>query len=222
MIRFTERRREHREYHKAPVLVQELDDIYIYNARMVNYNYQGVYFESDTAFEVGTNIILGIEGSTYISPSASPDSPNFYHAKILWNRQLTGNMFNFGFGTQFVYINDKQKLFKTDSMLMEENRKHSRKRCAKPIILCSNNKRYSGLISNIGRSGAFIDTQAELKKGQPITLVLPITRKGRRLVIKGEVLHSGENGAGLRFRSITEIKQKQSTKQHAGGNPLLK
>lgn len=138
MIRFTEKRREHRENHKAPVLVQELDDIYIYNGRMVNYNYQGVYFESDTAFKVGTNIILGIEGSTHISPSAFPDSPNFYHAKILWNMQLTGNLFNFGYGTQFVFINDKQ-LSNTDSMLMEENRKHSQTRCAKPIILCSNN-----------------------------------------------------------------------------------
>lgn len=78
------------------------------------------------------------------------------------------------------------------------------------------------MISNIGRSGAFIVTQAELKKDQPITLVLPITRDGGRLVIKGEVLHSGKDGTGMRFTSITKITQKQSAKQLAGGNPLLK
>ena len=101
MIRYTEKRGEYREFHKAPVLVQELNDIFIYSARMVNYSDNGVYIETDTALKVGTDIIIGIEDSTFISPSASPDSPKFYHTKIMWKKNLTGGFFNFCYGRNF-------------------------------------------------------------------------------------------------------------------------
>lgn len=211
MVRFTEKRRESRKYHKAPVLVQELNDIYIYNGRMVNYNYQGVYFESDTAFEAGTNIILGIEGSTYISPSASPDSPNFYHAIILWHTRLTGSMLNFGYGTKFVYFNDKQKLPKADYILMEENRKHSRKLSLKPVIVFSNNKHRKGLITNIGRRGAFIETLGKYKAGQIIELLIPGPKVEESKRLKAEVVHLNQSGVGIIFKSIYKKKPKKKS-----------
>jgi hypothetical protein len=83
MIRFTEKRAEYREFHKVPVSVQELNDIFIYSGRMVNYSDNGVYIETDTALKTGTDIFIGIEDSTFISPSASPDSPKFYQAKVM-------------------------------------------------------------------------------------------------------------------------------------------
>jgi len=213
MVRFTEKRRESRKYHKAPVLVQELDDIYIYNARMVNYNYQGVYFESDTAFKVGTNIILGIEDSTNISPSSRPDFPSFYHAIILWNMKLTNGMFNFGYGTKFVYFNDKQKLPKADSILMEENRKHSRKQSLKPVIAFSNNERHQGLITNIGRRGAFIETLGKFQAGQIIGLLIPGPKVEESKRLKAEVVHLNQSGVGIIFKSI--YKKKPKTKSSA-------
>ena len=48
MIQSTKKRVEIREFHKAPVLIQEVNDIFIYSARMVNYSSQGVYIETDT------------------------------------------------------------------------------------------------------------------------------------------------------------------------------
>ena len=96
MIQSTEKRVEDREFHKVPVLVQELNDIYIYSARMFNFNNKGVYFETDAALEVGADIIIGIEGSTFISPSGSMVAPKFYRAKILWQKNLISCFFYFG------------------------------------------------------------------------------------------------------------------------------
>ena len=90
MIRYAEKRDGDRKLHKMPVWVQEVNDIYIYNDRMVNFNTKGIYLETDTALEVGTKIIIGIEDSTIISPFTSPDSPNFYQAKVMWQRNLAG------------------------------------------------------------------------------------------------------------------------------------
>jgi len=137
MIQSTENRVADREFHKMPVLVQELNGIYIYSARMVNFNNKGAYLETDTALEVGTDIIIGIEDSTFISPSASPDSPKFYKAKIMWQKNLTGGFFNFGYGTKFNYFNEKQNVPETDTITGKENRKHPRKRYSKPVIFTS-------------------------------------------------------------------------------------
>jgi len=48
MIQSTEKRVEIREFHKAPVLLQELNDIFINSDKMINYSTKGVYIEKDT------------------------------------------------------------------------------------------------------------------------------------------------------------------------------
>lgn len=204
MVQFYERRNDARKLHKAPVLVQELDDVYIYNARMVNFNFKGIYFESDVELEVGKQIIIGIEDSIYISPYASIDSPNFYHAIIMWRKDLTGGTFNFGYGAKFVYFSDHQNVPKTDSTLKVEYRKHPRKLYTQKVIISSAQKYYAGSIGNISRGGAFIKTQINFKKGQKILLVLPKSKKYRRTVIKGVVLHLTQDGIGVVFKRITK------------------
>jgi Tfp pilus assembly protein PilZ len=210
MIQSTEKRVEDREFHKVPVLVQELNDIYIYSARMVNFNNKGAYLETDTALKVGTDIIIGIEDSTFISPSASPDSPKFYKAKIMWQKNLTGGFFNFGYGTKFSYFNEKQNVPKTDSKLGQEYRKHPRKRYSKPVIFTSMNQDYKGLISNISRGGAFIETRGKFNTGQIIKLIIPGTKIDKGRMLKGEVLHFNQTGVGIIFKSI--IKKQPKTK----------
>ena len=211
MARFYEKRNDFREFHKAPLLVQELDDIFIYNARMVNYNYKGIYFESDAELKVGNKIIIGLEDLTYISPSASTDSPKFYHAIILWKKDLTGSIFNFGYGTKFVYFSDHQNLPNTDSILKEEYRKYPRKPYSQKVILSSAQNYYKGSIGNISRGGAFIETTGKIKKGQIIKLTIPGTKidNGRMLVT--QVIHLNQSGAGVSFKGI--INKKSNPKQ---------
>jgi Tfp pilus assembly protein PilZ len=213
MIRYIEKRSEYRELHKAPVLVQEINDIYIYGARMVNFNHKGVYFESDTAFKVGTHVILGIEDSTYISPSASPDSPAFYQAKITWQKDIQGSIFNFGYGTKFVHLDNKQNAPEANSVLEPEYRKHPRKPSSKPVIFVSTNQHYKGLISDISRGGAFIETQGKFKAGQTIKLIIPGTKIDKGLKLKGEVLHCNQAGFGIIFKKIIKKEPKTKTSQ---------
>ena len=202
MLRYTEQRGEYRELHKAPLLVQEINDIYIYSARMVNFSEKGVYLETDTALKVGTDIIIGIEDSTFISPAASPDSPKYYYAKIMWKKNLTSGFFNFGYGTKFIYFNDKQNVPETDSMIEKEYRKNSRKSSSKPVFLISMNQSCQGLISNISRGGAFIETRGKFKAGQIIKLLIPGPKVDEGLKLKGEVLHLNQSGVGIIFKSI--------------------
>ena len=63
MARSAERRTNLRHIYKAPVLVQESNNIYIYRARMVNYSHKGMYIETDIAFDGATDLIVGIEDS---------------------------------------------------------------------------------------------------------------------------------------------------------------
>jgi len=210
MIRYTEKRDGDRKFHKVPVWVQEINDIYIYNARMVNFNNKGVYLETDTALEVGKDIIIGIEDSTFISPYASSDSPKFYQAKILWQKNLIGGFFNFGYGTKFSYFNEKQNVPGTDTLPEKEYRKHPRKRYSKPVIFTSMNQHYKGYLSNISSGGAFIETRGQFKAGQIIKLIIPGTKIDEGIKLKGEVLHFNQSGVGIIFKSV--IKKQPKTK----------
>ena len=202
MIRYIEKRVEDRELHKAPVLVQEINDIYIYSARMVNCSEKGVYLETDTALKVGTDIIIGIEDSTFISPAASPDSPKFYHVKIMWQKNIVNGFFKFGYGAKFVYFDDKQSAAEPNSNIGTDYRKHPRKLYSKPVIFRSMNQSCQGLISNISRGGAFIETRGKFKAGQIIKLLIPGPKVDEGLKLKGEVLHLNQSGVGIIFKSI--------------------
>jgi len=204
MIQYTEKRSEYRELQKVPALVQEVNDMYIYGARMVNFNTRGVHIETDTIIEVGTDIIIGIEDSTFISPSASLDSPKFYQAKIMWKKKLNGGLFNYSYGTKFISFNDQQNQIETNSILRQEYRKHPRKRYPKPVIFSSMNQYYKGLISNISLGGAFIKTRGKLKVGQTIKLIIPGKKADKCLKLKGKVMRFNESGVGIIFKSIVK------------------
>ena len=208
MIQYNEKRGEYRKTQKTPVLVQEINDIYIYNARMVNYSDKGLYFETDTALDVGTHIIIGIEDSTSISPAASPDSPKLFYAKIIWRKNLMGGFFNFGYGTKFIYLNDKQNLTESDSIMEQENRKFPRKSSSKPVSLLSMNQSCKGLIINISRSGAFIKTKGKFKVDQIIGLLIPGATLDQSIKLKAKVVHLDRSGVGLIFKSIYKKKSK--------------
>lgn len=208
MIQSTEKRVRNREFQKGPVLVQELNDIFMYSARMVNYSDKGVYIETDTAIKVGTDIIIGIGDSTFISHSASPDSPKYYHARIMWQKELVGDFFKFGYGTKFIHIDERQNATETNSKLETENRKHPRKRYSKLVIFTSMNQNYKGLIRNISHGGAFIEARGKFKTGQIIKLIIPGTKIDNGRMLKGEVLHFNQGGVGIIFKGLIK-KQPQ-------------
>ena len=115
-----------------------------------------------------------------------------------------------GYGTKLIFVNDKQNVSEMGSIVGQEYRKYSRKHSSKPVFLKSKNQYYQGLISNISRGGAFIETRGKFKAGQIIRLIISGTKINEGIKLKGEILHFNQSGVGIIFKSI--IKEEPKTK----------
>ncbi len=214
MIRHTERRTDIRDIYKAPISVQESNNIYIYRARLVNYSAKGMYIETEIALDVGSNLIVGIEDSKFTSSTASPDDPMFFRTKIMWQKDLTNSIFNFGYGTKLIFVTDDQKTLDTDLPVEQELRKHSRKSYQKLIYFTWNDQYSKGMIDNISRRGVFIVTKDNLTVGQTIRFVIPGTKFDKGLMLKGEVVYTSLKGVGVKLMSL--IKKRKAIKDRGG------
>lgn len=89
---------------------------------MLNYCDNGVYFESNSAFAVGAEIILGIENSPYSNGTAIFD---VYRAKILWRRHVQSTFYTYGYGAQL--MSDSSDTMRLNAEV--NMRKHPRWNC---------------------------------------------------------------------------------------------
>jgi Tfp pilus assembly protein PilZ len=65
-------------------------------------------------------------------------------------------------------------------------------------------QRYRGLIKNISRGGAFIETADKFLFGQSIELIIPSSRIDRGKPIPGWIVHLNGDGIGVTFKRIFE------------------
>ena len=211
MHRNTERRTELRQSYKIPISVQELDNVYIYRARMVNYSDKGMYIETDISFDSTDDLIVGIEDSKFKPLTVLQNSPMFYMAKIIWKKPLKDSFFAFGYGTQFNSEGVNQKLIDTDLPVIHESRKHPRKRCRKLIYFTWNNQYSKAFIDNIGCGGVFILTKDELNVRQTIRVVVPGTKFDKGMMLEGDVVYRNRKGAGIKIvRVLNESKSSKN------------
>jgi|AP12_2_1047962.scaffolds.fasta_scaffold02425_1 Tfp pilus assembly protein PilZ len=202
MIRHTERRNDIRNIYKAPISVQELNNIYIYRARLINFSAKGMYIETEIALDVGTDLIIGIEDSKLTSLTAAPDNPVFFRAKILWQKDLTNSIFNFGYGSKIISMADDLKTFETDLPVEQELRKHPRKSCQKQIYFAWNNQYSKGTIDNISRGGVSILTRDKPSVGQTIRFVIAGTKYDNGVMLRGKVAYTSPKGVGVKILGI--------------------
>ena len=202
MYRNTERRTELRQSYKIPISVQELDNVYIYRARMVNYSDKGMYIESDISFTSTNDLIVGIEDSKFKPLTVSQNSPMFYKAKIIWKKHLEDSFFDFGYGTLLNSVGVNQKSKDPDLPVIYESRKHPRKPCRKLIYFTWNNQYSKAFIDNIGSGGAFILTKDELNVRQTIRFVVPGTKYDKGMMLEGEVVYRNRRGAGIKIVGV--------------------
>ena len=202
MALYIEKRTDYREIYKAPVTVQELDDGFIYRARMANVSNKGMYIETDVVLEAGADIIIGIEDSPEISVSVSSNGAKFYLSKIIWQTDLIDSIFNFGYGVKIISADDTQTDSDTSSDLRQEWRKHRRRSYSKPVFITSRDQNHKGVINNISRGGVFIETKETFTTGQIIRLVIPGTKIDKGVMLKGEVVRFNQFGIGIVFKSL--------------------
>jgi hypothetical protein len=81
-------------------------------------------------------------------------------------------------------------------------RRFSRKPFRRATIFACQNQYYAGLTKNISKGGVFIETRNTFAIGQMITLVISRTKIEKGVMLRGEVIHTGPEGFGLKFLSL--------------------
>ena len=83
--------------HEATVMFENYPAGDYHEGRMYNYSRSGMYFESDFAPKIGSDIFVGIENSPY---SAGHD---VYRAKVVWCKELPEKASYFYYGVGIKY-----------------------------------------------------------------------------------------------------------------------
>ncbi|MGD2037215.1 MAG: PilZ domain-containing protein [Desulfobacterales bacterium] len=81
-------------------------------------------------------------------------------------------------------------------------RRFSRKPFRHATIFACQNRYYAGLTKNISKGGVFIETRNPFPIGQMITLVISRSKIEQGVMLRGEVIHAGPEGFGLKFLSL--------------------
>jgi len=201
MIENPENRGNARIQHKSPVTIENLKAGIIYQARMLNFSKYGLYFETDSLLRLGDEVFIGIEYSPYTD---NRDTYECLRAKIMWRRELPTSFFKYGYGVKYSIDYDKQKSRDGSLKIVEDQRKHARKRYSKRILFSTRNKILTGITKDISPSGVFIETHNRLEVGQTVTLVVPL-KNDKKAKILSEVIWGSPDGFGVKFLLIKKV-----------------
>ena len=193
-----EKRHHIRKNIQKLVILESLQVAINENSRMINCSDGGLYFESYQLLLPGTEIFMRIENF----PHRQTETYICHHAKIIWGKRLQNMHYTYGYGAKYIVFSNQQNSTETDSEEIAEFRKHPRKYCAKPATLEYGKKFYDGFISDISRSGCFIENTDFLSSGQIFDLVIPGTRFSQNNMLKVEVVRLSPIGVGVKFKNI--------------------
>jgi hypothetical protein len=92
-----DQRATRRFHHETAIMYEHYPSGRYFEGKMYNFSRSGMYFESNFAPEVGTEIFIGVENSPYTS------GHDVYRAKVIWHARLeAGNSFFFhGIGVKY-------------------------------------------------------------------------------------------------------------------------
>ena len=92
-----DRRASKRFNHETPLVIENCDSGTCSYGRMYNYSQGGIYFESDTPYQVGTRVRINIEKSK-IGLDA-----DHYFAEVKWCAEISAAvvLYDYGIGVEF-------------------------------------------------------------------------------------------------------------------------
>lgn len=178
-----------------PISVKDLKSGISHKVTMLNHSKNGMYFETDSIMEPGTEIYLDIVNSPEVSFA---DEYACKRAEIIWRKKLKKSFYNYGYGVKFISADSTKEQKCGNQREKIDSRKHLRKPYSKSVIYAVDNQILEGTSQNLSLSGTFIKTKGKLRVGQTVILSLPSKDK-KRLKIKGEVVWSNDEGFGLKF-----------------------
>jgi Tfp pilus assembly protein PilZ len=219
MVAANIQRRKHRWIHFEAFISHDiLSDEVVHTDKMFNFSKDGLYFESDQNIEPGDDIYIGIG---YPPHRSSDNIQLLFGVEVVWRKDLKNSPYHYGFGTKF--INPGNSFVKTidiaDSLMKKaettgieseslqgkelkvemDSRKHPRKSCRKLLTFTAKNHDCNGLVTNISRGGAFIETGSRLSLGAIINLIIVENKRHKYLRVRGWVVRVAAQGVGVSF-----------------------
>ena len=191
----SERRDKARWTEIVPIKITENIAGTEHEARMLNYSKNGIYFESDSLIEEGTEIYIAIQNA-----ASDLDGSDYscLSAKIAWRKDLKEDaFFYFGYGAFFT-SNKTEEIGNHDTKSGENKRKHIRESFKKAILLSNEGNVYKGETADISSTGIFIKSEKKFKPEDEIAFIIPGTKR-RSVILRGKVVWSNRNGFGLKF-----------------------
>ena len=194
-----------------------------YAAKICNISKSGICFESDQTLYQGEKIFIGSKNPESVEITAE----HCAEVEIKWRKDLQESPYRFAYGAEFTAADnplvksiDKEKLItqnikgSPNERYRQEPRAHLREAYQKEIVFVSKNRKYSGLITDISRGGAFIKTKNKFSLGQVIELVLKEDKACQDLNLKAWVVRLSPNGIGVKFdRRLGRDRRKNSDRR---------
>lgn len=116
---------------------------------------------------------------------------------------------------QYAQLNFTEQDVKASSVENNQDpRRHPRKPILKSVLFNFDDQKYKGIIKNISRGGAFIETRVKFLYGQSIELVIPNNQMNKRKRLQGWIVHSGRRGIGVTFKRVFE-RRSGKERRHA-------
>jgi len=99
----------------------------------------------------------------------------------------------------------KDEVKKLRTLKTGDRRAHPRKKFLTLVDYATPDKCFSGYVHNISEGGMFILTRNPLAVGTDATLAFTMPESDIPIKAKGEVIWTGENGMGLKFKEVDEL-----------------
>ena len=212
-------RRKHKRYQYEAIISHDiLSQEATPAGRIYNFSNSGLYFVSNQTFYTGEEIFVEI-----IDHPQSSDIgfELLFDVEIVWSSELSDSAFKKGYGARFTTpVESIEKTFgetiapesrpksypkpvKKDKV---DARVHPREAYRKPLLFNYKNSIYRGVVTNISRGGAYIETDRKISLGQQIKFVLTARKTRRNIKFRGWIVRLTSEGFAVCFdrRSGTE------------------
>jgi Tfp pilus assembly protein PilZ len=197
----------------------------IHPGKMFNFSKGGLYFESDESIDPGEEVFVGLLTHT---ETADHDTQLLFEAKIIWQQELNDSQFRYGYGGKFLNSSDSfleiPELVKLEEQTSAENefvgekdsRKYNRRGYNKPLYFIYKRLKFIGLVANISRGGALIETDAKFSLGESIQLVVPAGSTGKDVLVRGWIVRVCRRRVGVSFERRSGRERRNDLDRRTG------
>jgi len=204
----SEQRDNTRFPHVSKLTDEDLEKGVRSGSKMFNYSNSGLYFESDMMLQAGEKIFIGIDDSPYADEKGVYEC---YHAMVKWRKNLAASEYKFGYGIQFFDPGQSQLSgsysgeaidslpAERDVEISKDLRRRPRKELSQTVDCFIENRNFKGHLTDIGPSGAFIETEESFEIGQKLSIALPFLKKKTGDMVRAKVMHKKDRGIGVKF-----------------------